>query len=117
MKVFTDTEQMQEASNEFSVIINDMRDIYINLNSLIKYLEPTWQGNASKEYLNGLRNQLSEINNTIEALEAMKETADERARTALSLDRLESLNIINIGTAIVDTAASAGSAIGSLFGW
>ena len=55
MNIFTDTEQMQEASNEFSAILNDLRDLAVNLNNLINYLEPTWTGNAGTAYISQLR--------------------------------------------------------------
>ncbi len=117
MNIFTDTDQMQEASNEFAALINDMRDVHHNLNNLINYLEPTWKGAAAEEYLNGLRQRLFEINSIIEALCTMRDTADERIRTAISIDRLESLSINNVCEVIGDTAGSIGAAIGSLFNW
>ena len=117
MNIFTDTDKMQEASNEFAALVDDMRDVYHNLNNLINYLEPTWTGAAAEEYLNGLRQRLYEINSIIEALGAMKDTADERISTAISLDRLESLNIGNVVAVIGDSVASIGAAFGSLFNW
>ena len=41
MRLYTDSEKMREASNDFSALIGDMRDAYANLSNLIDYLEPT----------------------------------------------------------------------------
>ena len=117
MNIFTDTEQMQEASNELSAVYNDMRDVFNNLSNLIAYLEPTWQGGAATDYLNNLRKQLSEVKKVMDAVDAMKRTADERIRTSISLDRLESLNILNISANIVDIKLSLNASVLNLLGF
>lgn len=115
MNIFTDADQMYESSIEFSLAVNDLQDIYSKLNQLIEYLEPTWKGEASMAYLSKLRLQLNEIKSIISAVEAMQRTAEERARTAISLDRLESLNILNVGAVAGDIITSSIAAIGSFF--
>jgi len=110
MNILTDTDRMQEASNELSAVYNDMRTAYTNLKNLIAYLEPTWQGSAATEYLTRLRQQLTEVKNIMDAVAAMKRTADERIRTAISLDKIESINILNISAAILDIAQSMNAA-------
>ena len=114
MNIFTDTEQMQEASNEFSAILNDLRDLAVNLNNLINYLEPTWTGNAGTAYISQLRQQLTEINRLMQMVQVMKNTADERIRTTISLDKLESLNINNVISIIGDTFSSGLTLLASL---
>ena len=114
MNIFTDTEQMQEASNEFSAILNDLRDLAVNLNNLINYLEPTCTGNAGTAYISQLRQQLTEINRLMQMVQVMKNTADERIRTTISLDKLESLNINNVISIIGDTVSSGLTLLASL---
>ena len=116
MNIFTDTEQMQEASNELSAVFNDMRDVYHSLNNLIAYLEPTWKGAAATDYLNNLRKQLSEVKKLMDVIDALKRTADERIRTSISLDRLESLNIMNIAANVVDISFSLNASVFELMG-
>ena len=115
MNIFTDADKMYESSIEFALAVNDLQDMYSKLNQLIEYLEPTWKGEASVAYLSKLKGQLNEIKCIIYAVEAMQRTAEERARTAISLDRLESLNIFNIGAIVGDIFTSSIAAIGSFF--
>ena len=117
MNILTDTDQMQEASNELSAVYRDMHDVYYNLNNLINYLEPTWQGAAATEYLNRLRQQLADVKRLMDAVNAMKQTADERIRTSISLDRLESINIVNLAANIYDIACSLDAAALNLIGF
>lgn len=116
MNILTDTDQMQEASSELSSVYNDMRHVYSNLYNLINYLEPTWKGNAASEYLARLNQQLDEVAKIMNAVDAMKRTADERIRTAISLDRLESINILNIAANINDIKQSLDATLFSLIG-
>ena len=117
MTILTDTDQMQEASNELSAVYRDMHDVYYNLNNLINYLEPTWQGAAATEYLNHLRQQLAEVKRLMDAVMAMKQTADERIRTSISLDRLESITIANMAANIYDIKRSLDAATLNFIGF
>ena len=80
-------------------------------------MEPTWQGAAATEYLNHLRQQLSEVKRLMDAVNAMKQTADERIKTSISLDRLESINIFNVAANIYDIKRSLDSAALNLIGF
>lgn len=116
MNILTDTDRMQEASNELAAVYNDLSTVYANLCGLINYLEPTWKGGAATEYLNRLRQQLAEVERVMMSVDAMKKTVDERIRTTISLDRVESLNILNIAANVNDIRSSLDAAMLNLFG-
>ena len=113
MNILTDTDRMQEASNELAAVYNDLSTVYANLCGLINYLEPTWKGGAATECL---RQQLAEVERVMMSVDAMKKTVDERIRTTISLDRVESLNILNIAANVNDIRSSLDAAMLNLFG-
>ena len=75
-----------------------------------------WKGGAATEYLNRLRQQLAEVERVMMSVDAMKKTVDERIRTTISLDRVESLNILNIAANVNDIRSSLDAAMLNLFG-
>lgn len=114
MRLYTDSEKMREASNDFSALIGDMRDAYANLSNLIDYLEPTWTGNAAKEYLTRMRRQLTEIDKIITALKTMQSTANSRAKEAEEVDRINASLVASCNNAITTLSGTVNSVFKSI---
>lgn len=86
LRILTDIEGMQEASSEFDMVIEEVKNEYETVKNLINRLETSWNGPASAEYIQRLRNQLNEIENLINAVVAMRSTAQNRIRQAEIID-------------------------------
>ena len=85
-RVFTDTEGMREASNQFDTVVSELRAKCQEVQNMINRMEPTWKGGAAVEYIQLLRNEINDINNMINAVQSMNSIAHQRIAEAELID-------------------------------
>ena len=104
MRVITDTQEMEAAARDLAVVREEMRQLSNDLRDLIGRIEPMWQGNASRAYLEQLERQVQEINRVVSAVDAMRSTAQERAYAAQVVDQVSAAAVQSLAppTQVVD---------------
>lgn len=87
MKIFTDIDDMQKASEDLGKALSLLTDTMGELESVLHDMQVSWQGEAGQRYAFEMRRKLRDLRDSYAAVKKMKENADRRIESAASLDR------------------------------